>query len=291
MSRKLYLIAGLAKTGTTAIAMTLANTLGVPDVLVEPKELTTIDQFSAGERLVIKIIFDQWQARADALKVLVNPKPGQRAPTTIVVVRDPRDEAVSRLHYAAYEYFSTRPTTEDERAVWINIFRRKEDTPNSIALIDMQSEMLSRFGVGFLPGKQLYEAYCQFIMDVSAPPNSEVHLLRYEEFVGERIEDELLRGLLSGSHDVGPAFRRVLRSGSSGDWQHFLTDQDLSVINSVCEPIITRFGYPLERIGALERPSRTTGSEYVARLIDEARSFFEKAAVRAVNSCSSRSSG
>ena len=280
MSRELYLIVGLAKTGTTAVAMTLANTLRVADILLEPKEATKIEQFSACERLVTKIIFDHWQTRADQLKALVRPQLSGHSPTTIVIVRDPRDEAVSRLHYAAYEYFSTRPTTEDERVAWIDIFRRKEETPHGVAWTDMLSQIRNHFGVGIFPKRALYDAYCQFINDIIAPAAQGIHLLRYEHYVCQTIQDDHLRTLLSGSHDVGPMLRRVFRSGSWGDWQHFLTDQDLSVINETCEAFLRRFEYPFERTGVLGRPSRTTGSDYVTRLIDEARSVFEKAARR-----------
>jgi hypothetical protein len=280
MSGELYLVVGLAKTGTTAIAMTLANTLRGSEVLLEPKELTTIEQFSACERLVIKIIFDHWQTRADALKTLVRPSFSNYAPTTIAIVRDPRDEAVSRLHYAAYDYFSTRPTTKEERAAWIDIFRRKEETPDGIALMDMQSQIINRFGIGFLPGRHLYNAYCQFIDDIGALGAPGIHLLRYEDFVCEAIQDEGLQNLLSGSHDVGPTLRRVFRTGSSGDWQHFLTDRDLSVINNACEPLLRRFEYPFERSSVSGKPSRTTGSDYVTKLIDEACGLFEKARPR-----------
>jgi hypothetical protein len=279
MSRDWYFVVGLAKTGTTSIAMTLANTLGVSDVLVEPKELATIERYSAHSRMVIKIIFDHWQTRSESLRDVVTRTVERRTPTTVLVVRDPRDEAVSRLHYAAFEYFSRRSTTEQDREAWVDMFRRKEASPKRIGLLDMQSEMLARFGVGFLPGRTFYESYYRFIEDVSMRDSSRVHLLRYEEFVGGTIQHELLRRLLSGSRDVGPTFRRVFRSGSSGDWQAFFTNQDDAFVTRVCEPILTAFGYPLERSGTFGQPSRTTGSDYVARLIDEARSVFEKAAL------------
>ena len=172
MSRDWYFIVGLAKTGTTSIAMTLANTLGVSDVLVEPKELTTIEQYNAQTRIVIKIIFDHWQTRSESLRDVVTRTVERRTPTTILIVRDPRDEAVSRLHYAAFEYFSKRSTTAQDREAWIDMFRRKEENPQNIGLIDMQTEMLTRFGVGFLPGRALYETYCRFIKDVSTPDAS-----------------------------------------------------------------------------------------------------------------------
>ena len=201
---------------------------------------------------------------------------GNRAPTTIVILRDPRDEAISRLHYAAYHFFSTRPTSDDDRADWIDIFRRKEETPGNIGLIDMEHDLRNRFGVGFRAGRELYELYLRFIDDVVGPHVSTVHLLRYEDFVRGTIAKEPLQNLLSGRRDVGPEFRRVFRSGSSGEWQYFLTDSDLSSINEASEPILRRFGYPFERTSGSGRPSRATGTDYVEKLIDEARAVFER---------------
>jgi Sulfotransferase domain len=269
-----YLIVGLAKTGTTAVAMTLRNTLRVSDFCIEPKELATIEQAVASRRLVIKIIFDHWKTSADTLKAFVRNSVGERTLATIAIVRDPRDEAVSRLHYAAFDYFSTRPTTDDQRAAWIEIFRRKEETPDSISLIDMQNEIVRQFGRRFLPAKDLYETYCRFIDDIMDMDATAVHLLRYEDFVRDTIPNKALQAMLSGSRDVGAELRRVYRSGSSGDWQHFLTGNDLVTINTTCEPFLRRFNYPFERISALGRPSAATGSDYVAKLIDEARSQF-----------------
>jgi hypothetical protein len=70
--------------------------------------------------------------RVAALKSFLRGEPGGSAPTVIILVRDPRDEAVSRLQYTACGYFSTRPTTIEDRAAWIEIFRHKEDAPDSV---------------------------------------------------------------------------------------------------------------------------------------------------------------
>jgi hypothetical protein len=276
MACEWYLIVGLAKTGTTAVAMTLLNTLKGFEFLVEPRELTTIEQASAGERRVIKIIFDHWQARVDSLKSFVRNSYGGHALTTIAIVRDPRDEAVSRLHYAAFDYFSTRSTTEGERAAWIEIFRRKEEAPDGIALIEMQDQLMSRFGCGFLSAKDLYETYRTFIDDIMEIGAPAVHLLRYEDFVSNTFANEALQAILSGSRDVDPKFRRVYRSGSSGAWQHFLTDSDIEVINETCKQFLRQFNYPFDRTRTPEKLCRATGSDYVAKLIDEARSRFRE---------------
>ena len=277
MSCERYLIVGLARTGTTAVATTVRNTLKVRKLLMEPEDFATIEQVSADERLVIKIIFEHWRTRTDGLKALVCPTVGDHTPTTIAIVRDPRDEAVSRLHYLAYDYFSTRPSTEDDRAAWIEIFRRKEETPDSVSLIDMQSQIINRFGNGFLAPKAVYEAYCQFIDDILGAPT--VHLLRYEDFINNTIASAPLCAILSGNRNVDSSYRRVFRSGSSGAWRHFLTDSDVAVINETCEPFLRRFNYPFKRVRTLEKPSRATGSGYVEKLIDEARGQFREPSI------------
>jgi hypothetical protein len=273
MAREWYLIIGLAKTGTTAVAMTLRNTLQIEGFCMEPKDLAAIEA-EGHERLVIKILFDHWLSRADQLKEFLRDTKNGAAPATIAIVRDPRDEAISRLHYLAYNYFSTRPATDDDRAAWLDIFQRKETAPDSIGLIEMENELKERFGTGFIAGSHVYDAYRQFIDDMMARNAAPVHLLRYEDFIDNKIPDEPLRALLSGSRNVGPWLRRVHRSGSSGDWRHFLTDGDLVILNRLCAPFLQRFDYPLERTATHKTPSRETGSDYVDGLIGEARKLY-----------------
>jgi hypothetical protein len=89
-----------------------------------------------------------------------------------------------------------------------------------------------------------------------------------------------VHALLSGSRNVGSAFRRVHRRGSSGDWHAFLTDDDLASLNGLCESYLRRFDYPFERnaarVNASDALSKITGSDYVNGLITEARRDFRE---------------
>ncbi len=277
MSRERYVIVGLAKTGTTAVAMTLRNTLRITGFCMEPQDLADIGA-ETSDRLIVKILFDHWVDRAQKLRQFLSDASTGPAPITILVVRDPRDEAISRLHYLAYTYFSTRATTDEDRDAWVNIFRQKEAAPQRVGLIDMQTQIIDRFGAGFLITQHVYELYLQFVDDVLAKSGKTAHFLRYEDYVGRTIPRGPLQALLSGSRDVGAAFQRVHRRGSSGDWHTFLTDGDLLVINGICGAFLRRFEYPLERNTAQASPgeaiSHSTGSEYVERLIVEARRYY-----------------
>jgi hypothetical protein len=279
MSRERYVIIGLAKTGTTAIAMTLRNTLRIQGFCMEPQNIAAVEAEPA-DRVVIKFLFDHWANRADELRDFLCDTSRGAAPTKIIVVRDPRDEAISRLYYFAYNYFSTRPTTDDDHAAWLEIFRRKEAAPQSVGLVEMQNELISRFGMGFLITRQMYELFARFIDDILASSGDSAHLLRYEDFVGQNIPPGPVHALLSGSRNVGSAFRRVHRRGSSGDWHAFLTDDDLASLNGLCESYLRRFDYPFERnaarVNASDALSKITGSDYVNGLITEARRDFRE---------------
>jgi hypothetical protein len=189
-------------------------------------------------------------------------------------VRDPRDELVSRLHYVAYNYFSTRPTTLDERAAWIDVFRRKEAAPEAVAVLDMEQQLKTRFGEGFCPGRLLYETYSQFVEELTTSGAPGLYVLRYEDFIRGTVPDDRLRALLSANRNVGPRLRRVHRTGSSGAWNYFLTPRDVAFFNERFRPMLDRFDYPIDPVRTTERPSAATGSDYVARLIDEARDVF-----------------
>lgn len=265
-AREWYVVIGLAKTGTTVVATAVLRARGIARFCLEPESAAEIEALAASDRLVIKIIFDIWMQRSDALTRLC----GGPHVTTIATVRDPRDELVSRLHYLAYDYFSKRETTPDDREDWIDIFRRKEEAPERIGLLDMREQILARFGRGFGPLPELHESYADFLDELAGA----VHLLRYEDFVRGTVGEPALERLLAGAHDVGPQLRRVHRSGASGAWNSFFTERDVAVFNERFKPFIERFGYPLERRAGTAPPSPATGSDYVARLIEEARALY-----------------
>ncbi len=242
---------------------------------MEPLDLAKIEE-ETDERLVIKILFDHWIERVDTLKDFISSTKNGGLTAAIAIVRDPRDEVISRLHYAAYNYFASHPTNEQDRLDWLEIFYQKETAPDSIGLLGMEKQLIARFGVGFHVGKRVYNSYLQFIDNITnckAPPT---YVLHYEDFINNSIPDSHLRTILSGSRNVGPWLRRVHRSGSSGDWQHFLLNEDVTTINELCEPFLRRFGYPLEAQPNGKRPTATTGSAYVDGLIKEARRLYEE---------------
>jgi hypothetical protein len=263
MAREWYVVVGLAKTGTTIVATTILRTLKIGAFCMEPDDPSDVARFAHNDRLVIKILYDFWYRRPADLNELCR----SIAPV-IAMVRDPRDEMVSRLHYLAHAFFLSRPTSDDDRSAWLDVFQRKE-AGASTGLLDMWEQLDQRFGIGSLwsPGP-LHTEYATF---VAATP--QLHVLRYEDFLSRQISDPELQRILAGARDVGLDLRHVLRTGAKDNWQGFFTDRDMAYFNKELGPFLARFGYSLERHGG-SAPSPAGGSAYVARLIDDARARF-----------------
>jgi hypothetical protein len=277
MGCETYVIVGLAKTGTTVIARTLQRTLRIPHFFMEPRNLTMIaGALAECERLVVKIIFDIWQDRLDDLARLCAGDGTSPPPTVIFVVRDPRDEAVSRLYYFPYTVFASKPSTPEQRASCIALFEQKEAAPDSLGLLELQDELWRRFRPGSTRSPLLHAQYAQFVQRFMDRHRDTTHLVRYEEFISRTIPEPALQAMLSDAQHVHPREQRVLRSASSGAWNSFFTDRDTAFFNQHFEAFLQKFGYPLERkIGAGPPVCSATGSEYVARLIAEACLTFE----------------
>ena len=231
-------------------------------------------------RVAVKIIFDTWREQLADLTAVCAGNEQAGAPTTICLIRDPRDELVSRLHYFAYSFFATRPTTDEQGTSWIRIFQNKEADPDGVSLLDMEEELWRTFGEGFRPSPDLHRSYLQFIDDLRARPTNTCHVLRYEDFIDRRIPADL-NALLLGPQLVHPLEQRVHRSGSKGAWHRFFTDRDAEFYNRYFEQYLTTFNYSLGRnVEGAPPVSSQTGSAYVARLIDEARAVYAQAALQ-----------
>jgi hypothetical protein len=278
MQRDWYIVLGPAKTGTTVVARTLLNTVRPDGYSMEPASRQELEALRGSQRIAVKIIFDTWREQLSDLTAICAGNAQAGVPTTICLIRDPRDELVSRLHYFAYSFFATRPTTDEQRRSWIAIFKNKEENPGGVSVLEMEEELWRTFGEGFRPPQELHRSYLQFIEDLRALPANKCHVLRYEDFIDRNIPADL-NGLLLGPQLVHPREQRVHRSGSKGAWNRYFTERDTEFYNQYFEKYLGTFGYPLVRNAEIgPAVSSSTGSEYVARLIHEARALYVQAA-------------
>lgn len=262
-------VMGLAKTGTTAIAQTVANTLGIERLIFEPKSSREILESAGGSGAwVMKIIFthvcDELPFLYEHLKI-----GGPLGVTdTIHIVRDTRGKLVSSIYYQAYEIFYYNDYGSDEKEAWLTVLRRKERRPNELSMLWVSNQLAKRFGKKVFARRDIPQEQFHAYM---AGMTTRYNLLRYEDFVAGTVPDPDLAAMLRGRRSVPAEYERVRRTEGDESWPNFLLDEDLEAINLQCGGLLEHYGYPL-RLPHI--PNRVidprVGSDYVARLIDEA---------------------
>lgn len=231
------LILGRAKTGTTFLAQSVAQSLGAAYVS-EPKTREAA-MISAGVKTrVVKVIFEHWAP--DELRALLSE---DQFTARLAILRDPRDEYVSRaLFMARAELWSGR-AGKAEMEAWACALEAKERSPVSISFHELMRGYSEIFkdaagAPGFGQFAQDTDRYLEFVE--TAPCTS----VRYEKFVdGDFSEITDATGApITGAHDLGDQWY-TKRSSGSGDWRRLFTEDDLSLLKEKLSGVVERAGY------------------------------------------------
>ncbi|MEL6364560.1 MAG: hypothetical protein AAFR11_06950 [Pseudomonadota bacterium] len=233
------LIIGRAKTGTTFLARSVAGALGADTrYLSEPK---TPDEAMAGAGAApraVKIIFEHWDEPA-LRTVIENPAFGAR----LAIVRDPRDEYVSRaLFMVRAEIWSGRAGRRQVEA-WADVLRKKEDAPRATSF----SELMAAYGRIFPDAKGApglknfargFERYLDFL------DAAEMARVRYETFAsGDFGEVSAATGrTVAPATDLGGQWY-TKRGAGAGDWRRLFTIDDLERLQAELGAVVARAGY------------------------------------------------
>jgi hypothetical protein len=250
------LIAGQAKSGTTALFYALKQALPRKyTCLFEPRSYTV----DGRDGCVLA-------------KVLVNPSVKlddfDAFHKKILIVRDPRDNLVSRLLYAVYDqkFFAD----DDKVRSFIERLEEKQRDPARLPLLELLKvlsdlsgeDMLERFmlrhrvGLEFDALRRNYFVY------------------KYEHFVAGQSSglEEYLGFALNFNAKVDAAHSRVARTKGSGDWRNWFTEQDVKYFRDAYHEYLVGYGYDVSWELSPEPiilPEHST--EYVKRLIRERR--------------------
>lgn len=267
------LILGRAKTGTTILAKTLQANLEKHRLWFEPRSLAHF--FHTGSvRVVTKMIYEHWDTRPHSRLALINNELEMQFDKRIAIVRDPRDELVSRMFYMVRGAILDRDVAPQNIARWINLIRAKEVAPQTISLAGMLAQMGQLLDAHLnLEGGSAHE-YLEFVSRNFAGE----HIVRYEQFIdGDR---QALCDYLGFVLPVHPAhdelIERTLRSGGHGGWQAMFHESDLATYLAHHGPVLAALGYDACALTPSPQLNPLHGSAYVARLA--AAAYAEKAA-------------
>lgn len=262
------LVVGPAKTGTTVVSKAIHQALPGSEYRLEPRGLGPFVHPIDPPGVVVKIIFEHWVDRPHLRDAIVHGEMPLRFDKVVATVRDPRDELVSRMYFVARERTKTGAVSDQAVDEWITLLRAKESAPGSVSFSDLCAEARRLLGVELSPRPGVIDRYRQFVAGLP----KKAFLLRYEDFVAGRTEGlatYLGRSVLTDPELGSVAYTK--RSAATGEWRKIFVESDVDAMRPAFAPRFTELGYDdweLEPVSALAPETR---SEYVRRLVDEAR--------------------
>ncbi|MDQ1830520.1 hypothetical protein [Massilia scottii] len=255
------LIVGTAKTGTTALLYAVAQAMGGDPVVHMEDRIGDLQVLP--EHTAVKLIFEHESGAAIAAF-------GAGFDKRILLVRDPRDNLVSRLLYMV----ANTPAMLGDPAclrVFHKLLQRKQQVPGSVSL-----QQLPPMGKpsDFLASSC---AHIQALAAFAADAGPGWHILRYEDLVAGRL-DALAAYLglaVQAGAEVDPQYQRVARTKGAGDWRHWFSGADVVLLRPLLAPMMAALGYADDWQLAPEQHITPEHSWlYFERLVRERRQHF-----------------
>lgn len=225
------LIAGQAKSGTTALYYAIKQSLPAEyNCLFEPNKYPVNDPH---ECVLAKILING----------NVNIEDFNLFQKKILLVRDPRDNLVSRLLYSVYDL---RFSPQD--ILFKNFLKKlseKQKSPSSVSLIELLSLLNDLSGTDII--KKIINRQ-KMALDFDAR-HSDCFVYKYEDFVRSHIKalEEFLNFKLKFNGQVDLVHDRVTRIKGSGDWKNWFTVADVNYFQDIYRSILSDMG--IIRIG------------------------------------------
>ncbi|MGA2030613.1 MAG: hypothetical protein ABSG68_00010 [Thermoguttaceae bacterium] len=283
------LILGLAKSGTSALAYKIANSLpkAETDVLFEPSVYLDSDI----KNVVAKVLIDGYlwhrfpysgHVIAPALVDMLSFAPLDKR---ILIVRDPKDRLISVMLYCLYH----EPYCRDAlfiRSV-VGLLRAKEAAPGSVRFVDFHT-FLQQYHqhAGRLTAK--LPVFPINMADFDAERSVEnrllkyleenpgLFLLRYEDLMDNRLGplEDFLGVSLSGTAQLLPGMERIERTKTYGNYKNWFTPEDVPYYRSLFRDYAAHFPcYDDFTLNPLQTLRPEHGSAYVLRIVNEARGY------------------
>lgn len=251
-------VAGLGKTGTTALFHKILPAMppGTRQLFEPPRYVP--------------------QGEAHTLaKILVGTMPEADVATfagfdkKVLILRDVRDQMVSRLLYTVYN----RPTiwrNPAQASALVELFRRKERDPHAVSVLDIVTFYVNagdkRFHADFVDiarGVEFFKTHQDYFH------------ITYDDMIADRLGPlghHLGFTISPGAMSDSVALKRVARSRGSGDWRSWFTESDVAHFRPLVGEAVRAYGFG-DDWSLVPKPviDPATSSAYVEKLIEQAR--------------------
>jgi hypothetical protein len=257
--RRRIVIAGLPKTGTTALYFTVKTRLPFAAGCFEPPDIAAALRPDEAPYVVKHLL------RLNTPEPLMAHL--EAFDRRVLLLRDPRDRLISSQLYHLYHAEFVDDAGKRERL--LALLEEKERAPSKLSFHALCERIKALGGTDFFPGLALATGQFDRLL---AEWGGAFHHLRYEDLVGGRLQ-ALSRYLglpLAVTTAAARPARRVLRTGLAGDWRNWLTPDDVARLKPTLEPFLERLGYGGDwRLNQPEALDPAHGSAYVRRLLAE----------------------
>jgi hypothetical protein len=193
----------------------------------------------------------------------------------VMIVRDPRDQLISRLLYGPVLHTDLH-SRDDALSGLIELLKRKEADPRSVSVKSILETLTDSGGKNFSGWAERYhDSYVRAPLDFH-DEHGELFTFLYEEMVDEKFGGlEGYLGLrLRGEARVEAVYHRVVRTKGYGNWRDWFTEEDCAFLRPVLRPFLERY-YPEADWELRERPTILAehASGYVLRIANERRGW------------------
>ncbi len=250
-----YLIAGLAKSGTTMLFSRLLQAMVAPvETFFEPDQagqLADILKPSTSFNTLTKVLIG---------RVLPGNEILAEFDKHVVIYRDPRDQFISMLLYLFYDFQLSGDKAAYDKC-YAALTKKQADPAahSAIELYDLIASAVGRAPVAVFDNlHRVQRTYIEAFRPFRAC---------YEDLLdGKWSELESYLDLPLGSEaEVPREYQRVVRSKGYGDWRNWLNDSDIEYTNKHWGKSLVELGYELGKTGSGQVISLETTIGYVSQ--------------------------
>ncbi len=252
------LVVGKAKTGTTIISKTIQNSIPCCRYHLEPKTaLFFEDDRSLAGSNVVKIIFEHWNKKSNLRNAIFKNEYSFKLDKFVGIIRDPRDEMISRFFYVIRFLVKEDPDIRKFRK-WVEIIVEKERNPKCFSFLKLIEKLNVLYGSSFDPKPQY--GYYEFLK------RNNIFVIRYEDFIDGNFVDleNYLKIKLRYDGDVG-LLDYTKRTANYNNWKAFFTEEDIDYFKSNYD-FYSSIGYTDWKLDDPSYLNSEFGSKYIQNL-------------------------
>lgn len=233
MTTKISII-GIAKSGTSALYSSIKSALPAPRrILFEPNNAAELAYVTAGDgNGMTKMMFGALEGHKYDPDLFTH---------RVAIVRDPRDTIISSTLFR----FNRLKLLNNKELFshLVSLFEQKEKDPRSISVHDIleaaekgeAQDMKDSFG-------NLLQKYSGYL------DGADQHVITFDQMVAgdfDALNDYLGLTLLPPPPLEGWV-SKISRKGTSGDWKHWFTPEDVAFFRPAMDPFINKYGFDPE---------------------------------------------